>query len=72
MSHFGFSPPIFSLDAGFQSCTQASIRLNTKMIHPNTFLPRFWLVLVGCLDVQSRHTRLQRTILAWQCALNSK
>jgi hypothetical protein len=58
MSPFGFSPPIFSLDAGFQSCTQASIRYNTKMIHPNCFLPRFWLVLVGYIDVQSMHTRL--------------
>ena len=27
-----------------------------KMIYSNCFLPRFWLVLVGYLDVQSMHT----------------
>jgi hypothetical protein len=59
-----FLSPDFSLDAGFQSCTQASIRLNTKMIHPNCFLPFFWLVPVDYLDVQSMHTRLQKAISA--------
>jgi hypothetical protein len=58
MSPFGFSPPIFALDAGFQSCTQASIRYNIKMIHPNCFLPRFWLVLVGFLAVQWTYNHL--------------
>jgi hypothetical protein len=60
MSQFGFSPLIFSLDAGFQSCTQTSIRLNTKTIHPSYLLPHFCHVPVGYLDVQSMHTRLQK------------
>jgi hypothetical protein len=30
------------------------------MIHPNCFLPFFWLVPVDYLDVQSMHTRLQK------------
>jgi hypothetical protein len=54
MMHFGFSPtPIFSLGAGFHSCTQASIRLNSKRIRPNGFFVGFWLALVGLLDIQS-------------------
>jgi hypothetical protein len=61
MSHFGSLSSHFPLDAGFQSCTQASIRLNTKMIHPYCFLPFFWLVLTDFLVVQSMHTRLQKS-----------
>jgi hypothetical protein len=49
------------VDAGFQSCTQASIRLNTKMIHPSYFLPFFWFVLADFLNVQSIHIRLQKS-----------
>jgi hypothetical protein len=41
----------FSLDAGFLSCTQASIRLGPRTIHPNYFFATFlacanWLF--GC------------------------
>jgi hypothetical protein len=40
--------PIFSLDAGFQSCTQASIRLSPRTIQPNHFVAAF-LACVGWL-----------------------
>ena len=48
MSHFGFLPPIFSLDAGFQSCNQASIRLFTRKLQANRDVAAF-LACVGWL-----------------------
>ena len=38
----------FSLDAGFQPCTWASIRLSPRTIHPNHFFAAF-LACVGWL-----------------------
>jgi hypothetical protein len=56
-----FLPFEFSLDAGFQACAQASIRLNPRTIPQITFLPHFWLVLVGFLTVQLIHNQLRET-----------
>ena len=79
MSHFGFSSLTFSLDAGFQPCTQALIRLNTK----NDLLKLLFAAFLACAGWLFRCTiyayspqggipACQKAILAWQCALNSK
>jgi hypothetical protein len=47
------------MDAGFQSCSQASIRLNSRQIRPNSFFAGFRLALVGFLVVQCLQIHLQ-------------
>ena len=51
--------PHFLLDAGFPSCTRASIRLNSRQIRPNSFFAGFRLALVGFLVVQCLQIHLQ-------------
>ena len=47
------------------------VSVQENSIH-TSFLPLFQLALVGVLVVQSLHNRLQKSVLTWQCALNSK
>ena len=54
-----FLPSDFSLDVGFQSCTQASIRLSPRTFTQTFFSAHSWLVLVGFLAVQLTYNHLQ-------------
>ena len=47
------------------------VSVQENSIHMS-FLPLFQLALVGFLVVQSLHNRLQKSVLTWQRALNSK
>jgi hypothetical protein len=72
MSRFGFSRLIFHWMLDFNLAPRLRFASALEQSTQTTFSPHFWLVLASCLDVQSMHTRLPKTILAWQCALNSK
>jgi hypothetical protein len=43
-----------------------------RKFHSYEFLAVFQLALISYLIVQSKHNRLQKTDLTWQCGLSSK
>ena len=61
MSCFGFSPLILHWMLDFSLAPRLRFALAQEQSVQTAFSPHFWLVLVGCLDVQFMHTRLQKS-----------